>query len=89
MLDINVVLVAIAFLLIIVYWISVFIIFYHLVRFGVGRQPKILSALFVLGSFILFFISIVLFSNINTGQLNIQLQNIINSNPSFFNINLI
>ncbi len=88
MLDINFILLAIAALLIIVYWISVFIIFYHLVRFGVGRQPKIFSAVFVLGSFILFFISIVLFSNINTGQLNIQLQNIINSNPNFFNISI-
>ena len=88
MLDINLILLAIAGLLIIVYWISVFIIFYHLVRFGVGRQPKIFSAIFVLGSFILFFISIVLFSNINTGQLNIQLQNIINSNPNFFNISI-
>jgi hypothetical protein len=76
MLDINLILLAIALLLILVYWISSFIIFYHLVRFGVGTQPKIISAVFVLGSLVLFFTSTVLFSGIDTSRLNYQLHEI-------------
>jgi len=74
--DINLILLAIALLLILVYWISSFIIFYHLVRFGVGTQPKIISAVFVLGSLVLFFTSTVLFAGIDTGRLNLELHEI-------------
>lgn len=65
MLNIDFITLALAFILIIPYWAFVFIIFYHLVRFGVGTQPKILSAIFVFGAFVIFFITIVIFSNID------------------------
>ncbi len=44
-------------LLLFVYWIMTFIIFYHLVRFGIGNQPKKFVAVFLLGSIGLFFMS--------------------------------
>ena len=53
------------FTILIVVWLFVFFIFYHIVRFGVGTQPKIGSAIFVLGSLVLFFMSVTFFSIIN------------------------
>jgi len=74
--DANIILLIIALFLILIYWISAFIIFYHLVRFGVGTQPKIISAVFVLGSLVLFFVSTVIFSGIDTSRLNGELHKI-------------
>jgi len=35
-----------------------FITIFHLVRFGVGKRPKILALIFFIGSFVLFGISV-------------------------------
>lgn len=64
-LDPNIIFIILALLLIFIFWLFVFVIFYHLVRFGVGTQPKIGSAIFVLGSLVLFFMSVTFFSIIN------------------------
>jgi hypothetical protein len=48
-----------------VYWITSFIIFYHLIRFGVGTQPKMIAFLFLLGSIALFFGSVMCFSAVD------------------------
>jgi len=42
-----------------------FSIIYHLIRFGVGREPKILALIFLIGSFGLFIITLVLYFNID------------------------
>lgn len=47
------------------YWIIVFVILYHLTRFGIGVVPKRLAAVFLFGSVALFGISIALFMNID------------------------
>ena len=60
--------VAIIFL---VYWGAVFVVFYHLTRFGVGTLPKKLSAIFLLGSVFLFSISIILHFNLDLNAMNI------------------
>ena len=40
------------------YWIGAFIILYHLIRFGIGNQPKVIAFVFFVGSFILFLFSL-------------------------------
>lgn len=65
MVQVDIIFLSLALLLILSYWIFVFIIFYHLVRFGIGTQPKIASAIFVFGSLSLFFVSVIFFSNID------------------------
>lgn len=47
------------------YWITVFIIFYHLIRFGVGTQPKKIALLFLLGAIGFFFVSVALFMSVD------------------------
>ena len=42
-----------------------FSIIYHLIRFGVGRDPKVLALIFLIGSFGLFIITLVLYFNID------------------------
>ncbi|OHB10805.1 MAG: hypothetical protein A3G05_01585 [Candidatus Zambryskibacteria bacterium RIFCSPLOWO2_12_FULL_45_14] len=51
----------------VVYWVTVFVILYHLTRFGIGVQPKRFAAIFLLGAVILFFASIVTYVNMDTG----------------------
>ena len=48
-----------------VYWLIVFIILYHLSRFGVGTQPKKFAAGLLFGSVILSGITIVLFVSVD------------------------
>ena len=60
------ILVALTFL---AYWVVVFIILYHLTRFGIGVQPKRLAAIFLLGSLVLFCLSIIFYLNVNTNPL--------------------
>ncbi len=36
------------------YWLNIFIILYHLIRFGVGTRPKQSAFIFFAGSFVLF-----------------------------------
>ncbi len=69
-LNINIVMIALALIIIVSFWIFVFIIFYHLVRFGVGTLPKTFSALFILGSLILFSTCIFFFSTVDFNNIN-------------------
>lgn len=36
-----------------IYWIGAFLVLYHLIRFGVGNQPKAVAFIFFAGSIIL------------------------------------
>jgi hypothetical protein len=49
----------------VVYWTVVFVILYHLVRFGIGTQPKKIALIFLLGAIGLFFLSVSLFAGVN------------------------
>ena len=44
-----------------VYWGMVFLILYHLTRFGVGVQPKKFAAAFFIGSIALFCTSLIFY----------------------------
>jgi hypothetical protein len=59
-------------LAILLYWAMVFIIFYHLTRFGIGTQPKRFAALFLLGSVLLFGIFIFSFANIDVSSISLS-----------------
>lgn len=48
-----------------VYWTIVFIMLYHLSRFGVGTQPKKFAAGLLFGSVILSAIAIILFISVD------------------------
>ena len=56
--SINVPFIALA-LVILIFWVMAFIIIYHLIRFGVGRAPKIVALVFFIGSLV---IMLVIFS---------------------------
>lgn len=47
------------------YWMTVFVILYHLTRFGIGVQPKRFAAIFLFGSVLLFCISIVSYTQLD------------------------
>ena len=47
-----------------VYWTGAFLIFYHLIRFGVGAGPKKLSAVFLGGSLVFTLVAMLLFGQI-------------------------
>ena len=49
----------------IIYWGFTFIIIYHLIRFGIGVQPKRFAAIFFLGSVILSSIALILFTSVD------------------------
>lgn len=66
-------------LFILVYWIFNFIILYHLTRFGIGTQPKKFSAVFLLGSIILFFVSGSIFAGLDTNVLEQELRGLLNN----------
>lgn len=65
------------------YWIGVFIILYHLIRFGVSEQPKKIAIIFLVGAMMLTLISSLLVFQIDFSAL-INLQNI-NLNLNIFN----
>lgn len=68
---------------VLVYWIFNFLILYHLTRFGIGTQPKKFSAVFLLGSITLFFVSGSLFAGLDTDVLGQELTGLLkNSNFS-------
>ncbi len=52
-----------------VYLWFVFIIIYHLIRFGVGTKPKMLALIFFLGSILLLVLTLFAFSQINWGEI--------------------
>lgn len=56
------------------YWLLVFVILYHLVRFGVGTQPKKIAFIFFIGAIGLFFISVMIFAWIDTAKVFDQLR---------------
>lgn len=43
-----------AIVILVLYWLNVFFIIYHLVRFGIGTKPKIIALVFFIGSMFLF-----------------------------------
>lgn len=52
-------------LLFLVYWVQAFFILYHLVRFGIGAQPKIVALLFFMGSIVLFMATTFAYSQVD------------------------
>lgn len=52
-----------------IYWGVVFIILYHLTRFGIGVQPKKFAVAFLFGSVVLSAAVIILFMNIDISSL--------------------
>lgn len=67
---------AIVLFLLLGYWIFNFIILYHLTRFGIGTQPKKLAAIFLLGSVTIFFVSILLFTQVDFGSIKQRFEKI-------------
>lgn len=51
------------------YWVMVFVLMYHLVRFGIGIQPKKFAAIFLLGSVILSSLAVILFTTVDINSL--------------------
>ncbi len=49
---------------ILVYWTGAFVILYHLIRFGVGNQPKKIAIIFFVGSLILSLITTLFLAQI-------------------------
>lgn len=44
-----------------VFWVGVFFILYHLIRFGVSSQPKKIALVFIIGSILLSLITTLFF----------------------------
>jgi len=44
----------------VIFWVLAFIVLYHLVRFGVGRAPKIAAFVFFVGSLILMVVILIM-----------------------------
>jgi len=70
------------FLAIFFYWIFNFIIIYHLVRFGVGVQPKIFAIIFFLGTIFLFLATIILYFSLDLTPLEEVFVNFKNFSPN-------
>ena len=56
-------------LALLIYWGIAFVILYHLARFGIGVQPKRLSAIFLLGSVILSATAVIFFMKVDINSL--------------------
>ncbi len=50
--------------LMLLYWCGTFIIMYHLIRFGIGKQPKRIAVVFLSGSLILSIITTLFFAQV-------------------------
>jgi hypothetical protein len=46
------------------YWVGAFVTLYHLIRFGVGNQPKTIAMVFLGGSLILSIIATLFFAQV-------------------------
>lgn len=57
-------------LIFLAYWIIVFVILYHLARFGIGVQPKRFAAIFLFGSVVLFSASVLIYINVDINALS-------------------
>ena len=55
------------------FWGFNFIVIYHLLRFGIGVQPKRIAAIYFVGSSILFCIAVLLSANIDLTSFKSQL----------------
>jgi hypothetical protein len=55
------------------FWITSFVILYHLSRFGVGTMPKKLAAIFLIGSLSLFAWSIATYTTLNLLAIKIRI----------------
>lgn len=42
------------------YWIGIFLLTYHLIRFGIGKEPRRIAFIMIIGSVILTIISMML-----------------------------
>jgi hypothetical protein len=63
--DLSIISWGIFLIILAVYLWYTFAIIYHLIRFGVGTNPKKIALIFFLGSFVLFSLSIVTFIKID------------------------
>jgi ABC-type multidrug transport system permease subunit len=52
-----------------IYWLGVFFILYHLIRFGVSTTPRKLAVVFLGGALVLSLLATILFTQINFGSL--------------------
>ncbi|MEI8061812.1 MAG: hypothetical protein WCG97_00750 [bacterium] len=50
-----------------IYWSFVFIVIYHLIRFGVGTLPKKIAVIFLAGGIMLSMITILFFAQMFNG----------------------
>lgn len=48
-----------------VFWITSFVILYHLMRFGIGTLPKKAAMVFLVGGATLFSLAILIYSELN------------------------
>ncbi len=72
-------------LILLVYWTLVFVILYHLVRFGIGTQPKKIAFVFFVGAIGLFFLSVMVFAQIDFSTLTEQIKGLMGGflNPTY------
>ena len=49
----------------VIYWIGAFLILYHLIRFGIGSQPKAVAFVFFAGSIALVLLTMVAYLTIS------------------------
>lgn len=52
-----------------IYWGAVFVILYHLTRFGIGVLPKRIAAIFLFGSLVLSVVAVILFESVDVNVL--------------------
>jgi|GEM_PF-892582 len=57
----SLIFILLAILVLFVYVVLNFLIFYHLIRFGIGTQPKKIGIVFIAGSMMLFCINALFF----------------------------
>jgi hypothetical protein len=50
--------------LMLLYWTGTFVILYHLIRFGIGNQPKKIAIAFLAGSLLLSIITTLFFAQV-------------------------
>lgn len=54
------VIISLTFLFLIGYWTGIFLLSYHLIRFGIGTQPRRVAFAMILGSVLLTILSMML-----------------------------
>lgn len=60
----------------IAYWVLVFVIFYHLTRFGIGTFPKKIATIFLLGSVLFFCINFLFITSMDLNTLKSLIENL-------------